>query len=209
MAKGARYSSFKESSTRDSWTIRKITQRLTSNLLLDCCCGSCYTGQKTASRSESNDANEVNGKNLESIIKFQIPSIDSIKSKTDNQLTEEISLTKRDYGMSKDDEFLTASVNTEGVLLRNHKDDTSTDTSDSKSKSSFSGETLSSGMKRVIGSLPILPKKEKKSPLVNDEKKASQSDSELGYRTSIFNKCSKRYGQQKMSTINIPELIIS
>lgn len=212
MTKGARYSTFKESSTRDFWITGKMRQRLASNWLLEYCCGSCYAGQKAASRSESNDeSNEMDGKkNLESNVESQIPSIDSVKSKNDGQLTEENPLTKHDCGMSKDDEtFLTSSVNKERGSLANHKNDSSTDTSDSKSKSSFSSGTLSGGMKRVIGSLPVLPKKEKKSLSVNDEKKASQSDSELRYPTSIFVKCSKQYGQQRASAINIPELIIS
>lgn len=208
MTKGTRYSTFKKSSTRSSWTIGKMTQRLASNWLLECCCGSCYAKQKTVSRSELNDANEMDKKkDLESIIESQI-STDSVKSKNDNQVTEEIPLTKLDYGVSKDDEFLTFSLNREEASLANHKDDSSIDISDSKSKFSFDSETLSAGTKRVIGSLPILPKKEKKSPSVIDEKKASQSDSELRYPTSTFAKCSKRYGQQKVSAINIPELII-
>lgn len=208
MAKGARYSTFKESSPGGSWITGKMTQRLASNWLLECCCSSCYAGQKAAPRSDSNDANETDRKkNLEPNVESQIPSIDSVKSK--NELTEEIPLTKRDYGVSNDDEFLRSSVNQEAASLTNHKDDSSIDISDSKSKSSFNSGILSGGMKRVIGSLPVLSKKEKKSLSVNDEKKASQSDSELGYPTSIFVKCSKRYGQQKASTMNIPELIIS
>lgn len=208
MAKDTRYSTFKKSSTRGSWTIGKMTQRLASIWLLECCCGSCYAKQKTVSCSELNDANEMDKKkNLESIIKSQI-STDFVKSKNNGQVTEEIPLTNRDYGVSKDDEFLTFSLNRKEALLANYKDDSLIDTSDSRSKSSFDSETLSASTKRVIGSLPIL-KKEKKSPSVNDGKKASQSDSELAYPTSIFAKCSKRYRQQKVSAINIPELIIS
>lgn len=199
MARSARYSTFKESSPGSSWITGKMTQRLASNWLLECCCSSCYAGQKAAPRSESNDANEMDRKkkNLES-------NVDSVKSK--NELTEEIPLTRRDYGVSNDDEFLSSSVNQEAASLTNHKDDSSIDP---KSKSSFNSETLSGGMKRVIESPPVLSKKEKKSPSVNDEKKASQSDSELGYPASIFAKCSKQYGQQEVSTMNIPELIIS
>jgi len=212
MAKNARYSIFKESPTRGSWTTGKMAQRLASNWLLECCCGSCYVGQKAASRLKSNDANETGRKkDEESIIESQISPIDSAKLKNDgfHRLTmEEVPLTKRDYGVSKDDEFLTSSVNEEASLT-SHKDDFLIDISDisSKNKSSFDSETRS-GMKHIIGSLPVLPKKETKSPSVYDEKKASQSDSELGYPASIFTKCSKRYEQQKVST-NIPELIIS
>lgn len=207
MVKGARYSTFKESSIRGSWTTGEMAQHLISNWLLECCCGSCYARQKAASRSKSNDANEIDRKkNLEPIIELQILPIDSAKSKNGDELTtEEIPLTKRDYGVSKDDEFLTSGVNKERVLLTSPKNDSSINISgDSKSKSPFGG-----GMKRVIRSLPVLPKKEKKSLSVNDEKKASQSDSELGHPANIFAKCSKRYGQQKVSVMNIPELIIS
>lgn len=207
MANGARYSTFKESSTRSSWTTGKMAQRLTSNWLLECCCGSCYAKQKAVSRSKSNDANETDGKkNLEPIIESEIPPIDSAKSKNVDELTmEEIPLTKRDYGVSKDDKFLTSSVNKERVLLTSRKNDSSINISE-ESESKF---PFGSGMKRAIGSLPVLPKKEKKSPSVNEGKKASQSDSELGYPASIFAKCSKRYAEQKVSTMNIPKLIIS
>lgn len=206
MANG-RYSTFKESSTRSSWTTGEMVQRLTSNWLLECCCGSCYAKQKAVSLSKSNGTNEMDGKkNLEPIIESEIPPIDSAKSKDVGELTtEEIPLTKRDYGVSKDDEFLTSSVNKERVLLTSRKNDSSINISgESESKSPFG-----SGMKRAIGSLPVLSKKEKKSPSVNEGKKASQSDSELGYPPNIFAKCSKRYGEQKVSTMNIPKLIIS
>lgn len=208
MTKG-RYSTFKESSTRSSWTTGKMVQRLTSNWLLEYCCGSCYAGQKGISHSELNDATETSRKkNLESVNEMQVLSIDSTKLRNgDQHATEEIPLTNRDYGVSKDDEFLTSIVNKE-TSLTSQKDNSSIDTSDSKSKSSFSSETLSSGMKLVIESLPVLPKIEKKSLPVN-EKKASQSDSELGYTASIFARCSMKYGQQKVSARNIPELIIS
>lgn len=208
MANGARYSTFKESSTPGgSWITDKMTRYLASNWLLECCCSFCYAGQKAAPRSESNDASETDGKkNLKSNVESQIPSSDFVKSKS--ELTEEIPLTKRDYGVSKNDEFLRSGVHQEAASPTNHKDDYSIDTSDSN-KSSFNSGTLSGGMKRVIGSLPVLSKKEKKSPSINNEKKVSESDSELGYPASIFAKCSKRYGEQKVSTMNIPELIIS
>lgn len=210
VAKGARYSTFKESSTRKSWTTSKMVQRLASNWLLECCCGSCYKGQKTASRSKSNDANEMNRKEKTESIELQISPIDSAKLENDSRLTlEKIPLTKCEYEILKDDEFLqTSNVNSE-VSLANRKDDILIDTSDSKSKFSFGSGTLSNGMKCVIGSLPILPKKEKKSSSVIDEKKASQSDSKLEFPANIFAKCSTQYGQQKVSAMNIPELIIS
>ncbi|KYN17542.1 Synaptotagmin-like protein 5 [Trachymyrmex cornetzi] len=200
----------KKSSTRKSWTTSKMVQRLASNWLLECCCGSCYAGQKTDSRSKSNDANKMNRKEKTESIELQILPIDSAKLENDSQLTlEKIPLTKREYEISKDDEFLqTSNVNSE-VSLTSRKDDFSINTSDSKSKFSFSSRTLNNGMKCVIGSLPILSKKEKKSLSVIDEKKASQSDSELEFPASIFAKCSTRYGQQKVSAMNIPELIIN
>lgn len=182
-----------------------MAQRLTSNWLLECCC--CYTRQKPvrASMTGSGDANEMaeRRKSLQPIVESRTPSIDSSKSRNNMELSmEEIVLAKPDCGVSKDDEDVTEN---EEASLTDHKDD-SIDTSDFRSKSS-SGSTLS-GMKRMIGSLPVLPRKEKKQLSSNDEKKAPESDSEIGYPTNVFVKCSRRHEQQKVP-MNIPELIIS
>jgi len=209
MAKGTRYSTFKEFSTRKSWTTSKIVQRLASNWLLECCCGSCYVGQKTDSHSKSNDANKMNREEKTESIELQISPIDSVKLENDSRLTlEKIPLTKREYEISKDEFLQTSNVNSEASLA-SRKDDFLINTSDSKSKFSFATGNLNNGMKCVIGSLPILSKKEKKSLSIINEKKASQSDSELEFPASIFAKCSTRYEQQKVSAMNIPELIIS
>ncbi|KYM77494.1 Synaptotagmin-like protein 5 [Atta colombica] len=198
-----------EFSTRKSWTTSKIVQRLASNCLLECCCSSCYAGQKTDSRSKSNDANKMNREEKTKSIELQISPIDSVKLENDSRLTlEKIPLTKRKYEISKDEFLQTSNVNSEASLA-SRKDDFLINTSDSKSKFSFASGSLNNGMKCVIGSLPILSKKEKKSLLIINEKKASQSDSELEFPANIFAKCSTRYEQQKESAMNIPELIIN
>ncbi|KYN06734.1 Synaptotagmin-like protein 5 [Cyphomyrmex costatus] len=203
-------SAFNESSTRKSWAISKLVQRLDTNWLLECCCGPCYVGYKTAKRLKLNEANEIDRKEKTESIELQVSPIDSVKLKNDSRLTlEKISVTKRDdYEILEDDKILISSVNKE-ISLTSRKDDFSIDTSDSKNKFLFSSETRSNGMKCVIGSLPVLSKKEKISPSVIDEEKASQNDSELELPASIFAKCSTRYGQQKMSAINISKLIIN
>ncbi|KAG5329143.1 SYTL5 protein, partial [Acromyrmex charruanus] len=162
------------------------------------------------SRSKSNDANKMNRKEKTVSIELQISPIDSAKLENDSRLTlEKIPLTKREYEILKDDEFLqTSNVNSE-TSLASRKDDFLINTSDSKSKFSFGSGTLNNGMKCVIGSLPVLSKKEKKSLSVINEKKASQSDSELEFPANIFAKCSTRCEQQKVSAMNIPELIIN
>ncbi|EZA46725.1 Synaptotagmin-like protein [Ooceraea biroi] len=210
LTSGARYSTFKESSIRDSWTTRKIAQYISSIWLLDCCCGSCYARQRTASTSRSNGANEANKKNI-SAVESQIPSNDSVKSKDDIELAMEDVLMKRDYEVTKDN-VLSTTLDTsndknEEALLINHKDDSSLNSSDPKYRSSISTKTLSSRMKRMIVDLSVLPKKEKKSA-VADEKKASENYSEeTEHPTEIFTKCSKRYAQQTM--FKIPKLIIN
>lgn len=198
MTKNARYSTFKESPIRGSWTAGKIAQPFPSHWLLLCCCDSCHTGQKIASTSGSNEK-----KIPKSGDESQTPSIDSAKSEDGNELAMEEILV-HDHGViSKND----ATQNEDGTLLINRKNGSSTDTSDSKSKSPSGSRALTSGMRRVIDSLPRLPRKEKKSLSPNDEKNVSENDSEIGYPASIFAKCSKRYGQQK--AINVPTLTIS
>lgn len=146
-------------------------------------------GQKTASTSGSNEE-----KILKSTVESQNPSNNSVKSGNGVELAmDEILLTDQNHEASKNDETRDVEDDT---FLMNGKNDSSADTSDAKS----------SGMKRMIGSLPVLPRKEKKSPSFNDDKNVSGSDSEIGY-SSLFAKCSKRYRQQRV--INIPQLIIS
>jgi len=106
---------------------------------------------------------------------------------------EEIPLVDEDHEASKNE---TRDVTEDDAFLMN-KNDSSADISDSKS----------SGMRRVIDSLPMLPRKEKKSSSFNDDKNVSESDSEIGHPASLFAKCSKRHRQQR--AINIPQLIIS
>lgn len=209
MAKGPRYSTFKESSNRDSWTTRKITRYITSIWLLSCCCDSCCAKQRTASALRSNG---TNGAKKRANSKSQIPSDDSVISKDDVRLTMEDVLTKRDYEVTKDNVLSTAldnCKNEEAASLINRKETSLTDSSDANNQPSTSNKSLSSGMKRMIISLPVLAKKEKKLP-VDEEKKASESESQETERpTTIFTKCSKRHKQENSSTINIPKLIIS
>jgi len=203
MTKGARYSTFKESSIRDSWTIRKIAQFINSICLLNCCGSFCCAGQRTSLTSRSNEADKKNISTVES----EIPWNDSVKSESDIELTMEDILTKRDYEVTKDS-VLSTTLDTsknEEISLINRKDDSLLN--NSKYRSSSSNTVFNSGMKRMIINLPILPKKEKKS-LVDDEKKVSESNSEETDLTNTFTKCSKRYMQQKTATV-IAELIIS
>lgn len=198
--KSARYSTFKEPPIRGSWTTGKIAHRFASNWLLACCCGSCYAGQKAVSTSRSNGE-----KIPKSVVESQIPSIDSTKSEDGSELAmEEILLTDRNHGVSKN--VATQDVAEDDTSLINRKNGSLIDTSDSKSKTSSSSGALSNGTRRVMGSLPVLPSKEKKSAS-NDEKNVSESDSEIGHPARIFAKCSKRYRQQR--AINVPQLIIS
>lgn len=190
MTKSARYSTFKEPPIPGSWTTGNIAQRFVSNWLLTCCCGCCYMGQKTASTSGSNEE-----KISKSTVESQIPSNNSAKSGNGIELVmEEIPLADEDHEASKNE---TRDVTEDDAFLMNDKNDSSADISDSKS----------SGMRRVIDSLPMLPRKEKKSSSFNDDKNVSESDSEIGHPASLFAKCSKRHRQQR--AINIPQLIIS
>lgn len=187
--KGARYSTFKESPIPGSWTTGNIAQRFASSCLLACCCGCCYTGRKTGSSSGSNEDEEIPKSAIGS------PS-NSAKSGNGVELAmEEISLTDQDHGASDNDG--TRDVTEDDAFLMNDKNESLPDTSDSKS----------GGMRRAIGSLPVLPRKEKKSPSFNDCKNVSESDSEMGYPASLFAKCSERYRQRR--ALNIPQLIIS
>lgn len=191
MTKSARYSTFKESPIPGSWTTGNIAQRFASNWLLASCCGCCYMGQKTASTSGSNEE-----KISKSAVVSQITLNNSAKSENGVELAmEEILLTDPDHEASKNNG--TRDVTEDNAFLMNDKNDSLADTSDSKRN----------GMRRAIGSLPVLPRKEKKSSSFNDCKNVSESDSEIGYPASLFAKCSKRYRQQR--AINIPQLIIS
>lgn len=157
----------------------------------------------------SNDANGTGRtKVLEPIAELvETPSDDSMKST--EVVLEEIPLMRDDCGVSKDDEVSAQDVaNGEEASFISRKGDT-IDTSDFRSKS-LSCSALS-GMRRVIGSLPVLPRSEKQQPSTRDEKIASESTSETGYTSpNVFAKCSKRCDpQQNAPTWNIPELIIS
>lgn len=212
-ASGGRYSSFKEPSVGGgSRTAEKIARRFgCSNWLLECCCGSCYAN----SASHRNDTNETRDKEISepAVETSRILSSDITELRAKNGVelaTEAILLAKRNYEESKDDRFpatRNAVKNEEEISLIDRKDSSSI--SDSRSKSSSNGATLSGGIKRVIDSLPVLPKTEKKPlPLATyDEKKASESNSEIGYPGNLFVKCSKRY--RKESATNIPELVLS
>lgn len=209
MTKGARYSTFNPT-TSDSWTAGKMTRLLAPGLFLGCCCGFCYKRQKPARASSASRSNGANGtsrtKVLESIAELnETPSIKPSMTKSTELALEEIPLTKvNDYGIVKNDEVSAQDVaNTEEASLISRKNGAIVN-SDCRSKSS-SCNTLS-GMRRVIGGLP---KREKQQPSMDDEKKTSESDSEIGFTSDVFTKCSRRYSQQKAPALNIPELIIS
>jgi hypothetical protein len=193
------YSTLKEPPIRGSWTVRKVTQRFTSNTwLLQYCCGFCNTRQKMVSTSRPNSMNETGRKKiLESAIELQTSS----KSRDSGKFaTDETSATRHDYGVSKNE---TQNIAKNERLSINCKDDFLID---AKKFSSDSG-TRNSGMKHMIGSLPTISEKDRASI---DEKRTSESDSDIIYPANIFPKCSMRYKRQKKASMtNISRLSTS
>lgn len=185
---GARCSTFKEPPVRGSWTVRKMTQRLTSNWLLECC-GFCYAGRKTVSTSRPSSTNWGRKKILlEPAVELRTSAISLTKLRDNGELaSDETSATKHDCGVSKKNKNVVKNEE----RSTNRKDDSSID---SKNEFSSDSGTWNSGT-MLMTSLPTFSKKDR--AWIDDGRKASESDTDMACPANIFLKCSKRYKRQE------------